>query len=238
MHGAPAMDGKQRERKPGPALAAAQMALIASALVVATMSQGLDHWRLAQLAVIVVLTIAGDLLAVQVAPRLRVSGTDIGVMLAVVLQGPGPAMFVGLVAVSIGWFSDRERLAALMNNIANFAWFPLVSGVFFQLIVRDGALRPAEVTYYLLVFATSVLGLAVNFTIAAGYQCYMDGASLLAKAREALLPLLSAHLFSSVLTMAGVYIAIQTGTTGIALVGLTLAIFQYLIGELLKSKRR
>src|SRR5579884_1954152 len=238
MHGAHAMDGQQRERNPGVGLAIVQVLLIGSALALAALTQSLDRWDPAQLVMIVALSVVGDLHAVQVAPRLRVSGTDVGVMLAAVLLGPGPAVLVGLVAVSVGWFGDRERLPALMNNVANFAWFPLACGLFFQLVTRAAGLRSDEMPYYLVVFATSVLGLAVNFAIAAGYQCYMDGASLLAKAREGLMPVLSAHLFSAVLEMAGVYIAVQTGTTGIVLVGLTLVVFQYLIGELLKSKSR
>ena len=57
-------------------------------------------------------------------------------------------------------------------------------------------------------------------------------------AREALLPLLSAQLFSGVLTMISVYIAVRTGTIGITVVGLMIILFQYLIGELLTSERR
>ena len=53
-----------------------------------------------------------------------------------------------------------------------------------------------------------------------------------------LAPVLSAELFSALLTMASVYLAVHLGMTGIALLGLTFVIFQYLVGELLKSKHR
>ncbi len=49
---------------------------------------------------------------------------------------------------------------------------------------------------------------------------------------------MSAQLFSALLTMGAVWATVQTGTVGIALAALTLVIFQYLIGELLKSKKR
>ena len=45
-------------------------------------------------------------------------------------------------------------------------------------------------------------------------------------------------MFSALLTMVAVYVAVEAGTVGIALVALVLLIFQYLVGELLKSKQR
>jgi diguanylate cyclase (GGDEF)-like protein len=56
--------------------------------------------------------------------------------------------------------------------------------------------------------------------------------------RDAFVPLLPAQLFSALLAMAAAYLAIQLGTVGIAMLGLTFVIFQYLVGELLKSKQR
>jgi diguanylate cyclase (GGDEF)-like protein len=51
-------------------------------------------------------------------------------------------------------------------------------------------------------------------------------------------PLLSAELFSALLTLAAVYVAVHLKTPGLILFGLVLVIFQYLVGELLTSKRR
>jgi hypothetical protein len=90
----------------------------------------------------------------------------------------------------------------------------------------------------LAVFPAFVCALAVNFVGVAGYQCWLDRASLAQKAREAVVPVLSAELFAILLTIGAVWIAVQTGTLGIALIGMMLLIFQYLVGELLKSKSR
>ena len=87
-------------------------------------------------------------------------------------------------------------------------------------------------------FVAFVVALGVNFLGVAGYQCYLDGSSLTQKGREALVPVLAAELFSALLTMAAVYMAVHMGTTGIALLALMLVVFQYLVGELLTSKRR
>ncbi len=53
-----------------------------------------------------------------------------------------------------------------------------------------------------------------------------------------MLPLLSAQLFSGCLLWALLYVAVKAGTWGSFLPGSMLLIFQYLIGELLKSKAR
>ena len=66
----------------------------------------------------------------------------------------------------------------------------------------------------------------------------MERSSLMTKTRETLLPVLSAELVSALLTLIGAYVFIQLGTVGLVLFGLVLGIFQYLVGELLKSKRR
>ena len=95
--------------------------------------------------------------------------------------------------------------------------------------------RPATTS---LVFVALLLALALNFLGVAGYHAYLGRQSLIQMAREALLPLLSAHLFSGVLTMVSVYVAVETGTVGITVVGVMIILFQYLVGELLKSEAR
>jgi diguanylate cyclase (GGDEF)-like protein len=155
-----------------------------------------------------------------------------------VVLGGGPAAAIGTLAIAVGWLRSREELHYLLNNFANYALFPLVAGVFFHLVTRAIAVGPSALGYYLVVFATFVGALALNFLASGGYQCYLERSSLREKTGEALVPLLSAELFSALLTLAAVYLTHRLGAAGFALFGLVLAIFQYLIGELLTSKRR
>ena len=105
-------------------------------------------------------------------------------------------------------------------------------------VVHAAHVGPDHAGYYLLVFVAFVIALALNFLLCAGYTSWMDGTSLADKTRDSLIPLLSAQLFSALLTVAAVYVTHRLGVTGFILFGLVLAIFQYLIGELLTSKRR
>ncbi len=143
-----------------------------------------------------------------------------------------------MVGVSFGWLRSREDAQRFRQNLANYAWFPLVGGLVFHAVTGAAHLGDDNPAYYLTGLLSFIVSLLVNFTMAAGYLSFLDGKSLLKRAREALVPLMSAHLFSAVLSLGAVFIAVRLGTGGIALTGVFLAIFQYLVGELLKSKAR
>ncbi len=214
------------------------LAIIAAAAVV-VLGPGSNHWSPWPLLVITTYAIVSDLTSVDSgSSRLKLSGSFLGIMLAAVLLGGGPAACVGVVTIAVGWLRSREAPHYLLSNLATYAWFPLAAGLFFQGAVRVAGVEAHEPGYYLIVFVTFVVALALNFLCIAGYRCYLDRSSLVQKARETVLPVLSAELFSDLLTVAAVWISVQLGTVGLALFGIVLVIFQYLVGELLTSKRR
>jgi diguanylate cyclase (GGDEF)-like protein len=211
---------------------------LAGALVLFTAPSA--RWSPWQLGVIAVFTIASDVTRVEGGSKLTVSGTSLGLMLAVVLLGGGPAAMVAVVTLLAGWPFNRPPGTGhiFRNDLAVFAWFLILTGLFFHAAVHAANVTPDAPGYYLVAFVAFVLSLVLNFVGIAGYQAYLRRLSLLRMARDALLPLLSAHLFSGVLTMIAIYIAVRTGTVGITVVGLMIILFQYLIGELLTSERR
>jgi diguanylate cyclase (GGDEF)-like protein len=198
------------------------------------LTYGEDHWDVAMLLVIAGFAIISDLTSVETgSTKLKVSGSFLGIMLAAVVLGGSPAAFAGVLTIA-----GASRGTYFRNNLVTYAWFPLIGGLFFHAPAQLAQLGPRDIGYYLLVFAAFVLALVLNFVGVAGYQCYLERSSLLEKAREALAPLLGAELFSALLTMAAVYVSVTLGTVGVALFGLVLVIFQYLVGQLLVSQRR
>jgi diguanylate cyclase (GGDEF)-like protein len=225
-------------RQPTRAIAAVQVAAIAVGVVVAVLTWHLGHWNPGAFAVIAVYAVLSGLMPVRLKPQLVVSGSFLGIVLASVTLGPGPAAAIGCGA---GAFLSLRLNAAphyLRNNLVNYIWFPLVTGLFFRLCISVAGISEHALAYYLLVFAAFVIGLAVNFLICAGYQCYLDRASLVRTARVTIAPVLSAELFSALLTLAAVYLDIHLGTVGLLLFALVFVIFQYLVGELITSQRR
>jgi len=134
-----------------------------------------------------------------------------------------------------GLVSLARALHYLRNNLVTFAWSPLAAGLFFHAAVGLFGVGP-RAGYYLLVFGAFLVSLAVNFTATAGYVCYLDRESFIAKARETIVPLFSAQLLSAVLAMGAVYLAVKLGTVGLAVLGLMFLVFQYIVGQLLISQ--
>ncbi len=203
------------------------------------LTAGLDHWSLGPVLVL------GTFLAVSIltdvatgSSKVRISGVLIGQMVAIVLLGPGPTALLSMGTMVVSWLRTRVAVHYLRNNLVVFAWYPLVAGSFFHAVVRVMNLGAHSPAFYLVVFLAFVLALMTNVIAVMTYTCYVQRASIAQKARDALLPLMPAHLFSGLLTMAATYVAIEAGTVGILLVALVLLIFQYLVGELLKSKQR
>jgi len=198
-----------------------------------------DHWSLGPLLVLTGFTTVSMLADVGVgASRVRISGVLIGLIVAITSVGPGPAALLGASTMFITGLRIRTPFSVLRNNVMVFTWFPLTAGLFFHAVVRMTGAGPYNVAYYLIVFLTFVVALAVNIVGVFAYMCRLDGSSFVQKARDAAVPVMPAQLFSAVLTMVAVYVTAKAGTAGIAMVALVFLIFQYLVGELLKSKER
>jgi diguanylate cyclase (GGDEF)-like protein len=225
--------------RPTAAFSVLQVIAIAGAVAVVAATAGMYAWTFSTFGIIAAMTIVSDLISVNSdAANVNISGSFLGIMLAAILLGGGPAALVGVLTISVAWFRWREAPHSLANNLATFAWFPLLSGLFFHAAVHGSHTSQSTPSYYLLVFATFVLGLALNILGVGLLRCHLDGSSLLEKGRQMILPILPAELFSAVLTMVAVYVAIQLHKIGLILFAIVLVVFQYLVGELLLSQRR
>jgi diguanylate cyclase (GGDEF)-like protein len=231
--------GRKTRQRPARALSIAQLVAFVAAVGIVIATAGTYRWTLSTLSVITVMAIVSDLTSVDTeSAKVKVSGSFLGIMLAAVLLGGGPGALVGVLVISVGWFRWRDSPHALRNNLATYAWFPLLSGLFFKASLDLLHVQRSHLGYYLLVFAAFVVALTINFLGIASLRCHLEGSSIAEKARETILPILPAELFSALLTMAAVYVASQLGTVGLALFALVLVIFQYLVGELLLSQQR
>ncbi len=95
-------------------------------------------------------------------------------------------------------------------------------GLIFHAAIAGFGIGINNVEYYLLVFATANLAFALNFGLTAVYSSRMFGGSLKQRVSEVLIPMLAPELFSALLTMAAVYVAVRTGTFSLALLGLVI----------------
>ncbi|HZE17019.1 MAG TPA: diguanylate cyclase, partial [Mycobacterium sp.] len=231
--------GNQRARHVGRGVVLVHVLALICGVALIWLTDGLDRWRVGPLVVLVAFTsvsVVSDF--ATGASKVRVSGLPIGLTIAVVVLGPAPAALVGVLTMIVSWTRTRAAWHIVLNNVATFMWYPLIAGMFFHETVHLAGVGSSTLAYYLVVFATFVIALVVNFFGVFGFRCYMDGSSIVENARKAVIPILPAELFSALLTMAAVYVAVQAGLVGIVLGVLALVIFQYLVGALLKSQQR
>src|SRR5690242_17494421 len=118
----PATAGNKRTRHPGRVdLACHALAIVGAALVVWA-TTGLDHWRLGPLLLLAAFTIIGALTDFVAGPnKLRVAGGTIGLVVAAVLLGPGPAAILGAATQVAAVLRTRAKVHIVVGNIATFA---------------------------------------------------------------------------------------------------------------------
>jgi diguanylate cyclase (GGDEF)-like protein len=223
-------------RPPGRALFAALVFAPLLAGGVVWLTAGDDRWSLPALALIAALTIAGEFMVVETSGRLEISASFLTLVLAAVILGPGPAALIGALAITVAWRRFRWSPDVYLTNLTNFIWSPLLGGLFFHATSR--LVGPSSASHYLLVFITYLVSMVPNLLIAAGYDCYHDRTSVIAKVRQMLMPVLSGELVTALLTLAGAFGFDRLGIAGLALFGLVLGSFLYLMRELMTSKRR
>ncbi len=98
-------------------------------------------------------------------------------------------------------------------------------------------LTPSDPSFYLLVFALFQFALLINFVMIAGYGCYVERVPFRSKLKV-LPPVLPSEFASAMLAVAVAFIFHIIGIAAIALFGVVLITFQYLLGQLLLSQQR
>jgi putative nucleotidyltransferase with HDIG domain len=225
------------QKRPTP-LAISGMALgLLVVVAVGIWRAGECNWNLGLIAVLLAFSIFSDLTAVRAESKLLISGNFLALVVAMVLLGGTPAAIIGVASILAGWVRSHEERHYLLNNILTYATFPLVGGIIFQQLVTRLGIGSDDAVFYLCVFALFQLALAINFVMIAGYSAYIERATFASKLKV-LPPVLPSEFASAMLAVAVVFIYHVIGIAAIALFGVVLVTFQYLLGQLLLSQQR
>jgi putative nucleotidyltransferase with HDIG domain len=196
------------------------------------------EWDLALFGILLGFSTFSDVTSIETETRLKISGIFLALVLAMVFLGGTPAAIIGLVSVLAGWLRFRESWNDLLVNVLTYMTFPLVVGIAFHEVLEASDVVPADPAFYVLVFGAFLAALAINFSMIAAYTCYLERSSFVEKVRTALFPLLPSELAAALMAVGVAFIYNQIGLAGVALFGIVLVIFQYLLGALLKSEER
>jgi putative nucleotidyltransferase with HDIG domain len=226
-------------RKPSKAFVAAEIAALALAAALAAWRAPSADWDLALLGTLLVLSVVSDLIRIDLPVyRIGISASFLAIILAAVLLGETPAALVGVATIGASWARERYSLDHLLINLVAYAWFPLAAGLTFHAAANATDTTSADPLFYVFVFGCFALALAINFCLIAGHAAYTERSSFATKVRRAFLPLLPSELASAVLTLGIAYLHYELGTASVALFGVVVLVFQWLVGALLVSQER
>jgi diguanylate cyclase (GGDEF)-like protein len=222
-----------------PLLTAAQCLLFLGGPALAILSPGLADWDLWPLLVVALYTVGSELLSVNSGvSKVRVSGTSVGIVLAAVLYGGPPAAAICVLVMCVGWLHSREPADSLRCNLVNAVWFPMLAGIAFRAATTAAGVHEGTPAFILLVFPTALLALGINLWVVAVGVRLTRGGSIGRTMVACLQPVLAAQLFSAILAMIAVLVTVELHLLGLIMVGVFLAITQYLLGELITSRDR
>jgi putative nucleotidyltransferase with HDIG domain len=226
-------------RRPSKTVLFLNAALLACAVAVAVITSPSANWDLLTLVLLLAFAIASDLMAASIrASKLKVSGSFLALVVAMVLLGGAPAALIGVLTIFAGWLKWREKPHYLLANLASYATFPLVCGLFFDYVRDNNGLSAGDTAFPILVFATFVLALGMNFLLAALYTRHVDGTPVLTTAKRALVPLLASDLVAALMAVGVTEVTANWGAGALAVFGILMLAFQHLLAALLTSEDR
>jgi putative nucleotidyltransferase with HDIG domain len=212
-----------------------QGVLFAAALTAAVMTSRTSDWRPLGLVIgLTVLMFVSEALAIE-SRSLRLSGGFIAVVLAMALLGPGPALAMQFLTITVDLVRRRLPWDLRRANIVSFTVYPVVGA----LLVRGLSLDDqAQLSFVLGIFGVFFVTNAVNFSLIAGPFSITNGVPFLTQLRTLFLPMLPAEALAGVLTATIAVTYRSIGATALAALVIVLFLFQVLTRELLLSQHR
>jgi putative nucleotidyltransferase with HDIG domain len=220
---------------------AESLVLIAALTTAVLISQAQEWSSLLLVGLLLSLALIGQRLSVTLRNQ-QVTAAFLALVLAMSLLGPVPAMCFGLVAMIVTSALRRLSLSEWLNNLTNFAVFPLVGGLMIRGLfgnVQDPHNHLAQsATFGLAVFAVFMVTNALNFIIIAVDNRVVEERPLGGQVREVFIPLMPGQIATGALAAILAVAYLHLGFSVLLASVLLLLIFQYLAVALLRSEDR
>jgi putative nucleotidyltransferase with HDIG domain len=224
---------------------AGQALLLSGAIAGAALTSHAVDWSpLPLLLLLLALAVLAEWFTITIG-GITFSGGEFGLVLAMVLLGPAPAVAIGLLAALADAIRRRPPLSDGVDNLANYAVSLLIGSLLSRLMLGDPhaaanheAIRSAS--FALVVLSVSVTAHILNFAFAALQPLIVmrEKPSKLARATflvPALMPtLLAGGILTAILGLAYTHL----GYAALVASVFTILLVQYLAGALLRSEER
>jgi putative nucleotidyltransferase with HDIG domain len=216
-------------------LAVAQLALLATSLVVVVATTRASDWEPTGLVVLLAgIAVASDAMAIET-KAMRLTGSFVALVLAMALLGPGPAVAIGLLTVIPDAIRLRSRPALVLANVSAYATFPLAGG----LAVRALHLGDADGMNFALAVSAVFAGVNVlNFLLIAVPMVCLSGGTIWTAVRNIYVPILPSEALAAALAVGTAATYRAVGLPALVAILVALFLFQVLTRELLLSQDR
>ena len=225
--------------RPSKLVIAIQAIGLVAAVAVAILTADTANWDLSLFGILLAFSIFSDLTAISTSQKLKLSGSFLPMVLAMVFLGGPPAALIAVITIAVITVAGQGKAPHfVLNNLLTFATFPLISGLAFHWVTTSAGITDQDPAFYALILAVFGLALVIDFTLIASYSCYLQRISFLKTVRNAFLPVLPSELAAALMAVGIAYLYVKIGLGSIALFGVVLITFQYLLGALLVSQER
>jgi putative nucleotidyltransferase with HDIG domain len=219
-------------------LVAGEAVVLVAACLVAALDSTAADWRPPELFIVLLaLAIGSDFLALRHRAQ-RISGSFLAIVLAMALLGPAPAVAIGVLSVLVDQLRAHNPLPRLITNLATYAVFPLVGGLFIEATANALNLQDDDLGFSAVVFAGFLVALLINFLGIAGDYVFHSRGSLANEFRTIFLAVLPSELVSALMCVLVAFVYVRSGIAALSLLVVVLFTFQYLLRELLQSQNR
>ncbi len=220
----------------------AEGVVLAGALLATVGISNAQEWGpLDLVGLLLALALIGQRLGVTLRSQ-QVTADFLALVLAMSLLGPAPAVCFGIAAIALSSASRRISPSAWLNNLTNYAVFPLLGGLMIRALIGNvhdphNALTKS-ITFGLVVFGVFIITNVLNFAVVAIHVYVIQERTLRSQVREVLIPLMPGQIATG--AVAAILAVAYTNVGFPILLGavLLLLIFQYLAVALLRSEER
>jgi hypothetical protein len=139
------------DNRPSQLIIGVQVVGLVALVIAGALTADTADWDMALLGILLAFAIFTDLTAVTTTSKVRLSGSFLPIVVAMVLLGGPPAALIGLIVITIDWLTDRKALHLFINNLLTYGAFPLITGLVFHWITVGAGITQSDPAFYALV---------------------------------------------------------------------------------------
>lgn len=222
-------------------MTAVSLVALIAALAIAYAVRDVGTWDATVFVVLLTLVVGADFLPARESERMHISGSFLGLLLAMALLGPTAACAIGLLATLVDTLrlpSGMRVRPAVLVNVSVFTAFPVAGGLVIAWTAEQLGVTVTDPEFLVPLTAGFCVATGMNFLAFATGNRLLYGDSVTRQVRTIFVPLLPSE--ATMLLLAGIIVYAQAhiGSMALLTAGGLLFLYLWLYRELLTSQQR